>query len=135
MSKKIWTSSVSHEEWYGGNVDYFLIALFENAIGIKIQFESGKVRENWVRKPYGWDGIELGTCVFNKDSQMETGYALTNGSLLTRKYRVSKRESTTKNPARNDSDILRLNSDSSAMVQRRDGGLCRTDANLHRGGF
>jgi hypothetical protein len=103
----------------------------EHANAIEIQFESGKVRKNWVRKPYGWDGIELGTCVFNKDSQMETGYVLTNGSLL--KYQVSKRASTTKNPARN--DILRLNSDSSAMVQRRDGGLCRADANLHRGGF
>ena len=124
MSIKIWTSSVSHEEWYSGNVDYILIALFENAIGIKIQFESGKVRENWVRKPYGWNSIELGTHVFVKDSRIEMGNGLTTGSPL--KYQVSKRESTTKNPARK--NALRVNS--SGMVQRSEGGNGRTDANL-----
>ena len=56
-----------------GKVAYFLVALFNHAAAIKNHFESGKVRENWVREPDGWDGIELGTCVFVKDCEIETG--------------------------------------------------------------
>jgi len=41
---------------------YLLTALFEHAIPIKDKSESRKVRENRVRKPYGWDSVELGTC-------------------------------------------------------------------------
>ena len=57
-----------------GEIDYFLVALFEHiAIIKKIQLESGKVRENWVREPNSWDGIELGARVFIRDSRIETG--------------------------------------------------------------
>jgi hypothetical protein len=52
-------------------VNYFLIALSDHAPTIKVIFESGKVRENRVRKPYGWDGIELGTRALIKDPQIE----------------------------------------------------------------
>jgi hypothetical protein len=87
----------------------------EHAIAVEIQFESGNVRDNWTRKPYGWNGIELGTRRVLINSQMETGNGLTSGSLL--KYWANKRKSTTKNPARKDA----LRSNSSAMVQRREG--------------
>jgi hypothetical protein len=53
-------------------VNYFLVALLEHVATTKVQFESGKVRENWVRKPYGWDGVELGARVLIKDSRTET---------------------------------------------------------------
>jgi len=56
-----------------GMVAYLLVALFNHAATIKNHFESGKVRENWVREPDGWDGIELGTCVFVKDCEIEMG--------------------------------------------------------------
>ena len=55
-----------------GKVAYFLVALFDHAAAIKNLFESSKVRENWVREPDGWDGIELGTCVSVKDCEIET---------------------------------------------------------------
>jgi hypothetical protein len=101
------------------DLDYFLIALFQHAIGIENKVEGGKVRENWVRKPYGRDSIELGTHGFIKDSQMKMGDGLTSGSLL--KYQVSRRENTTKNPARKDA----VNSSGMSVVQRpgSDGGM------------
>jgi hypothetical protein len=40
---------------------------------IKNHFKSGKVRENSIRESYGWDGIELGTCEFVKDGEIEKG--------------------------------------------------------------
>ena len=52
-------------------VAYFLVALFDHAAAVKNCFESGKVREDWVREPDGWNGIELGTCVFVKDYEVE----------------------------------------------------------------
>jgi len=55
----------------GGKVVYFLVALFNHVATIKNCFESSKVRENWVGEPSGWDGIELGTCVFVKDHEIE----------------------------------------------------------------
>ena len=55
----------------GGKVVYFIVALFDHAAAIKNCFESGKVRENWIREPGGRDGIELGTCVFVKDCEIE----------------------------------------------------------------
>jgi hypothetical protein len=57
----------------GGKVAYSLIALFDHVAAIKNYFESGKVRENSVRGSDGWDGIELETCVFVKDCEIETG--------------------------------------------------------------
>ena len=96
-------------------LDYFLIALFQRAIGIENQVEGGKVRENWVRKPYGWDSIELGKRRFIKDGQMEMDNGLTSGSPL--KYQVSRRENTTKNPARKDA----VNSSGMSVVQRPGG--------------
>ena len=57
----------------GEEVAYFLIALFDHVAAIKNHFESGKVREDSVRESDGWDGIELGTCVFVKDCEIETG--------------------------------------------------------------
>ena len=57
----------------GGEVAYFLIALFDHVAAIKNHFECGKVRENSVREPDGWDGIELGTCVFVKNCEIEKG--------------------------------------------------------------
>jgi hypothetical protein len=95
-----------------GKVDYFLIALFDHMPTTKVQSDSGEVRENRVRKPYGWDGIELGTRVFIKDSQIEMNNGLTSGSPF--KYQLTKRDTTTNNPARN--DALRVNS--SGMAQQ-----------------
>jgi hypothetical protein len=40
-------------------MDYFLISFFEHRNAVKVKLESGQVRENWVRIPYGWDGVEL----------------------------------------------------------------------------
>jgi hypothetical protein len=45
-----------------GKANHFLISLFEHADAIEDKLESGKVRENRVRKSYSWDGIELETC-------------------------------------------------------------------------
>jgi hypothetical protein len=41
---------------------YFLISLFKHAKAVKVKLESGNIRENRIRKPYGWDSIELETC-------------------------------------------------------------------------
>ena len=69
------TSSTLHDEcvMIEGKIAYFLVALFDHAAAIKNLFESSKVRENWVREPDGWYGIELGTCVFVKDCDIEMG--------------------------------------------------------------
>ena len=93
---------------------YFLVALLDRAAAIKVHFESGPVGENWVGEPDCWDGIELGTCVFVKGCEIETG-VLTSGSAL--KYQLTKREVTTNNPARK--DAFRV--DSSGMAQRGEG--------------
>ena len=77
-----------------GKVDYFLVALCEHMAVVKSQFESGKVREKWVREPNSWDGIELKTNMFIRDSRIETGDdGLTSGSTL--KYQLKKRETAT----------------------------------------
>jgi hypothetical protein len=47
-------------------VDYHLVALFKHTAATEVQSDGGKVGENRVRKPYGWDGIELET---RKESQ------------------------------------------------------------------
>ena len=84
-----------------GKVDYFLVAHCEHMAIVKSQLESGKVREKWVREPNSWDGIELKTNVFIRDSRIETGDdGPTSGSTL--KYQLKKRETATKNTARND---------------------------------
>jgi hypothetical protein len=54
-----------------GKVNYFLIALFDHMPTTKVQSKGGEVRENRVRKPYGWNGIELGTRVFIKGRQSD----------------------------------------------------------------
>ena len=48
--------------WHGvekGGQRYLVIALFEHAVTIKIKPNSGDVREDWIRKPYGGDSTEL----------------------------------------------------------------------------
>lgn len=98
-----------------GKVDYFLVALCEHVAIVKNQLESGKVRENRVRESNSWDGIELETSVFIRDSRIETGGdGLTSGSTL--KYQLTKRQPATKNPARN--DAFRVDS-SDVMMARR----------------
>jgi hypothetical protein len=39
--------------------DYFLVSLSKHANAVKAKLESRKVRENWVRKPYGRDSVKL----------------------------------------------------------------------------
>ena len=96
-----------------GKVDYFLVALCEHVAIVKNQLESGKVRENRVRESNSWDGIELETSVFIRDSRIETG-GLTSGSTL--KYQLTKRQTATKNPARN--DAFRVDSSDTMMARR-----------------
>jgi hypothetical protein len=38
---------------------HFFVAFFEHANAIKVELESGEVRENWVRKSHCRDGFEL----------------------------------------------------------------------------
>ena len=92
-------------------MDYFLVGLFEQTATIKVHSESGKIRENRVRKPYGWDGIELETRVFIKDSRTDRN-GLTSGSPF--KYQLIKRETTMNIPARKDAFEV----SSSGMAQR-----------------
>ena len=87
--------------------------------------ESGKVRENRVGKPYGWDGIELETCNVVQERCEHEGKGLTVESRL--KYRLTKRESTTKNPMRN--DILRVKSSPGMLHQRL--GSENSDGSAH----
>jgi hypothetical protein len=42
-----------------GGQHYFVITLFEHAVTIKIKSNSGDVREDWIREPYGGDSSEL----------------------------------------------------------------------------
>ena len=56
-----------------GKVAYLLVALFDHVASIKNHFESGKVRENWVREPDGWDGIELGTLCSSRTARLRRG--------------------------------------------------------------
>jgi len=81
-------------------VDYILVALLEHMATTSVQFESGKVRENRVRKPYGWDGVELATRVFIKVRPDRDINGLTSGSPF--KYQLTKTEARTNNPARKD---------------------------------
>ena len=83
-----------------GKVYYFLITLFDHMSTTNVQSESREVRENRVRKSYGWDSIELGTRVFIKDSQIEMNNGLTSGSPF--RYQLTRRETTMNNPVRKD---------------------------------
>jgi hypothetical protein len=47
---------------YRKRANYFLISIFEHVTVIEVKSDSGKVGENWVRKAYGWDSVELETC-------------------------------------------------------------------------
>jgi hypothetical protein len=51
------------------SVKYFVVALSEHADAIKVELESGEVREDRVREPYGWDSIELRTCHLIRDDE------------------------------------------------------------------
>jgi hypothetical protein len=46
---------------FWGKAIHFFVAFFEHANAIKVELESGEVRENWVRKSHCWDGVELRT--------------------------------------------------------------------------
>jgi hypothetical protein len=98
-----------------GNTNYFLVALSEHAEAIKVELESGEVREDRVREPYCWDSIELRTCLLIRDREKRKrdSKSLTNGSPF--KYQLMKRETTTNNPASNDA----LSVNSSGMVTTR----------------
>jgi hypothetical protein len=52
---------------FNESANYFVVALSEHADAIKVELESGEVREDRVREPYGWDGIELRTCLLVRD--------------------------------------------------------------------
>ena len=43
-------------------VMHFLISIFEHANAIEDKLNSREVRENRVRKPYGWNSVELKLC-------------------------------------------------------------------------
>jgi hypothetical protein len=55
-----------------GKTNYFVVALSEHTEAIKVELESGDVREYRIRKSYGWDGIELGTCqsIANRENEV-----------------------------------------------------------------
>jgi hypothetical protein len=92
-----------------------LISLFEHANAIKYKLESGKVRQNRVRKPYGWDSIELEGCNVVQGQCELDDKGLTMESRL--KYRPTKRENTTKDPMRNDTLRLGVNSSPDMLYQ------------------
>ena len=39
-----------------------MISMFKHAITMEDKPDSREVREDWVRKPYSWDSVELETC-------------------------------------------------------------------------
>jgi hypothetical protein len=47
---------------YRERANYFLVSISENANLIVVELDSGEVGDNRVRKPYGWDRIELESC-------------------------------------------------------------------------
>jgi hypothetical protein len=99
-------------------VYYFLVALLEYTATTKVQFESRKVRENWVRKPYGWDGVELGKRVFIKVRSDRDTNGLTSGSPF--KYQLTKTEARMNNPARK--GALKVNSSDMGVTKREERG-------------
>jgi hypothetical protein len=60
---------------YSEDCNHFLVALFEHAVTIIVPLESGEVREDRVREPYGWDSIELRTCLLIRDDEKEMARA------------------------------------------------------------
>jgi len=95
---KLGTSSARCEEnrIYGA-ADYFLISFFEHGGAVEVKSKSREVRENWVRKPNGWDSIKLERCNIVLGLAYIRRERLTIGLRL--KYWGTKRKTTTKNPA------------------------------------
>ena len=56
-----------------GKGNYFFISIFEHANVIKDKLDSREVRENWVRKPYGWDSVELKHITSFRDGESKRG--------------------------------------------------------------
>jgi len=80
-----------------GKKNYFFISLFKHANPVDVELESREVRENRVRKPYGWDSVELGMCKIVQVTEKGRCRDLTIGSRL--KYRLRKRETTPRTAA------------------------------------
>jgi hypothetical protein len=90
---------------------HFLISIFEHANAIEDKLNSREVRENRVRKPYGWNSVELKLCnVVQKQVEYEEN-GLTVRSPL--RHRLTKRETTTRTPVMNDTFKVK----SSGMLQ------------------
>jgi hypothetical protein len=70
---------------------------------MEVKLQSGKVRENRVRKPYGRDSIELETCSVVQGQRKEERKGLTIGSPP--KYRLTMRETKTRIPASHDTKV------------------------------
>ena len=102
------------EHIFWGKANRFFVAFFEHTNAIEVELKSGEVRENRVRKPHCWDGVELQRrCILIRYTAYETmELGLTDGSPF--KYQLMKRETTIKDPTRN--DALRVIS--SGMLQR-----------------
>jgi hypothetical protein len=60
---------------YSEDYNHLLVALFEHAVAIIVPLESGEIREDRVREPYGWDSIELRTCLLIRDDKNEMARA------------------------------------------------------------
>ena len=58
-----------------GKGNYFLISIFEHANVIKNISDSREVRENRVRKPDGWDNVELKHITSFRDGVNKKGNA------------------------------------------------------------
>jgi hypothetical protein len=56
-----------------GKGNYFFISIFEHANVIKDKLDSREVRENRVRKPYGWDSVELKHITSFRDGESKRG--------------------------------------------------------------